>query len=80
MIGQVDEPFQMILLYTSCLGEDGGTVALDSLELIDCGSGELSPYLKVVTISIQTKHCTFSFNLFFVILFFTLKSVHVPDD
>ncbi|XP_033967556.1 LOW QUALITY PROTEIN: tyrosine-protein kinase receptor [Pseudochaenichthys georgianus] len=38
MIGQVDEPFQMILLYTSCLGKDGGTVALDSLELIDCGS------------------------------------------
>ena len=40
MIGQVDEPFQVTLLYTSCLGEDGATVALDSLELIDCESGE----------------------------------------
>ncbi|XP_063764597.1 tyrosine-protein kinase receptor isoform X2 [Eleginops maclovinus] len=39
VIGQVDEPFQVILLYTSCLGEDGGTVALDSLELVDCESG-----------------------------------------
>ncbi|XP_034419408.1 leukocyte tyrosine kinase receptor [Cyclopterus lumpus] len=38
VIGQVDEPFQVILLYTSCLSEDGGTVALDSLELIDCES------------------------------------------
>ncbi|XP_028420954.1 tyrosine-protein kinase receptor isoform X1 [Perca flavescens] len=38
VIGQVDEPFQVILLYTSCLGEDGATVALDSLELIDCAS------------------------------------------
>uniref|UniRef100_A0A8D0D1K0 Tyrosine-protein kinase receptor n=1 Tax=Sander lucioperca TaxID=283035 RepID=A0A8D0D1K0_SANLU len=39
VIGQVDEPFQVILLYTSCLGEDGATVALDSLELIDCVIG-----------------------------------------
>ncbi|XP_068582381.1 tyrosine-protein kinase receptor [Cebidichthys violaceus] len=38
VIGQVDEPFQVILLYTSCLREDGGTLALDSLELIDCDS------------------------------------------
>ncbi|XP_032356168.1 tyrosine-protein kinase receptor isoform X2 [Etheostoma spectabile] len=37
-IGQVDEPFQVTLLYTSCLGQDGATVALDSLELIDCES------------------------------------------
>nr|XP_046268451.1 leukocyte tyrosine kinase receptor isoform X2 [Scatophagus argus] len=36
VIGQVDEPFQVTLLYTSCLGEDGSTVALDSLELINC--------------------------------------------
>lgn len=40
VIGQVDEPFEVTLLYTSCLGEDGVTVALDSLELIDCESGE----------------------------------------
>eukprot|EP00064_Thunnus_orientalis_P012355 superscaffoldBa00001886_g12390 len=38
VIGRVDEPFQVTLLYTSCVGEDGATVALDSLELIDCES------------------------------------------
>uniref|UniRef100_A0A4W6FED9 Tyrosine-protein kinase receptor n=1 Tax=Lates calcarifer TaxID=8187 RepID=A0A4W6FED9_LATCA len=41
VIGQVDEPFEVTLLYTSCLGEDGVTVALDSLELIDCESGDI---------------------------------------
>uniref|UniRef100_A0A671YU96 Tyrosine-protein kinase receptor n=1 Tax=Sparus aurata TaxID=8175 RepID=A0A671YU96_SPAAU len=40
VIGQVDEPFQVTLLYTSCLGEGGATVALDSLEFIDCESGD----------------------------------------
>ncbi|KAM8916466.1 tyrosine-protein kinase receptor isoform 1-T1 [Spinachia spinachia] len=35
-IGQVDEAFQVILLYTSCLRKDEGTLALDSLEFIDC--------------------------------------------
>uniref|UniRef100_A0A8C4HWV6 Tyrosine-protein kinase receptor n=1 Tax=Dicentrarchus labrax TaxID=13489 RepID=A0A8C4HWV6_DICLA len=40
VIGQMDEPFQVALLYTSCMGEKGATVALDSLELIDCESGE----------------------------------------
>lgn len=40
VIGQVDEPFQVTLLYTSCLGEGGATVALDSLEFIDCESGK----------------------------------------
>uniref|UniRef100_A0A665VTR3 Tyrosine-protein kinase receptor n=1 Tax=Echeneis naucrates TaxID=173247 RepID=A0A665VTR3_ECHNA len=38
VIGQVYEPFQVTLLYTSCLWEDGLTVALDSLELINCES------------------------------------------
>ncbi|XP_023249508.1 ALK tyrosine kinase receptor-like isoform X1 [Seriola lalandi dorsalis] len=38
VIGQVDEPFEVTLLYTSCLGQDGVTVALDSLELINCES------------------------------------------
>ncbi|XP_049917569.1 tyrosine-protein kinase receptor [Epinephelus moara] len=37
-IGIVHEPFQVILLYTSCLGEDGATVALDNLELLDAES------------------------------------------
>ncbi|XP_078145677.1 tyrosine-protein kinase receptor [Centroberyx gerrardi] len=39
VIGQVDEPFQVTLLYTSCLGEEGATVALDSLELRHCELG-----------------------------------------
>ncbi|CAB1448422.1 unnamed protein product, partial [Pleuronectes platessa] len=38
VIGQVDEPFEVTLLYTSSLREGGNTVALDSLELIDCES------------------------------------------
>uniref|UniRef100_A0A3Q1FAG1 Tyrosine-protein kinase receptor n=1 Tax=Acanthochromis polyacanthus TaxID=80966 RepID=A0A3Q1FAG1_9TELE len=37
-IGLVDEPFQVMLLYSSCEGEDGATVALDSLEFVDCES------------------------------------------
>ncbi|XP_041668611.1 leukocyte tyrosine kinase receptor isoform X2 [Cheilinus undulatus] len=41
MIGQIDESFQVTLLYTSCLGEDKATVALDSLELIDCDSDQI---------------------------------------
>uniref|UniRef100_A0AAY4C5R4 Tyrosine-protein kinase receptor n=1 Tax=Denticeps clupeoides TaxID=299321 RepID=A0AAY4C5R4_9TELE len=36
-IGQVDEPFQVELLYTSCVKEEEmGVVALDSLDLRDC--------------------------------------------
>uniref|UniRef100_A0A8C6VV77 Tyrosine-protein kinase receptor n=1 Tax=Nothobranchius furzeri TaxID=105023 RepID=A0A8C6VV77_NOTFU len=36
VIGQMEEPFQVILLYTSCLGQGEGIVALDSLDFIDC--------------------------------------------
>ncbi|KAM3594678.1 uncharacterized protein V6R79_012048 [Siganus canaliculatus] len=36
VIGQVDEPFQVTLLYTSCPGDEATTVSLDSLELMDC--------------------------------------------
>lgn len=39
-IGRVDEPFQVTLRYTSCLDGDGATLALDSLELVDCEPGE----------------------------------------
>lgn len=39
-IGEVDEPFQVTLVYTSCLWKKGLTVALDSLEFVDCESGE----------------------------------------
>ncbi|KAM7375897.1 hypothetical protein PAMP_005659 [Pampus punctatissimus] len=38
VIGQMDKPFQVILLYTSYEGEEGATVALDSLALTDCES------------------------------------------
>lgn len=37
MIGRVDEPFQVTLHYISCAEVH---VALDSLEFIDCESGE----------------------------------------
>ncbi|KAG7271486.1 hypothetical protein CRUP_018520, partial [Coryphaenoides rupestris] len=35
-IGQVDEPFRVTLLYSSCLNSSGATLALDSLEFLDC--------------------------------------------
>ncbi|KAM9842943.1 tyrosine-protein kinase receptor [Aulostomus maculatus] len=38
VIGPVDEPFQVTLLYTSCVSEGGSTLALDSLKLVDCES------------------------------------------
>lgn len=37
-IGQVDEPFQVTLLYTYCANEDGANFAMDSLDFIDCES------------------------------------------
>uniref|UniRef100_A0A667ZAF2 Tyrosine-protein kinase receptor n=1 Tax=Myripristis murdjan TaxID=586833 RepID=A0A667ZAF2_9TELE len=40
VIGRVDEPFQVTLLFTSCPGEEGATLALDSLELRHCDPGE----------------------------------------
>lgn len=48
MFGQVDEPFQVTLLYTACLGKDGATVALDSLVLTDCDSGEFIMFCRAV--------------------------------
>uniref|UniRef100_A0A673C9L8 Tyrosine-protein kinase receptor n=1 Tax=Sphaeramia orbicularis TaxID=375764 RepID=A0A673C9L8_9TELE len=36
VIGKMEEPFQVTLLYTSCVGEGGNTVALDSLEFRNC--------------------------------------------
>ena len=38
-IGQVDEPFQVTLLYSSCLDSEAATLALDSLKFIDCETG-----------------------------------------
>ena len=40
-IGQVDEPFQVTLLYSACLDSEAATLALDSLEFIDCETGTL---------------------------------------
>lgn len=51
VIGQVDEPFQVTLLYTTCLGEDGSIVALDSLEFIDCEAGEFIMFQRAVLYS-----------------------------
>ncbi|KAF7652742.1 hypothetical protein LDENG_00092870 [Lucifuga dentata] len=39
VIGQVPEPFQVTLIYTSCVDDEGAVVALDSLELRNCDSG-----------------------------------------
>ncbi|KAM6912627.1 tyrosine-protein kinase receptor [Xenentodon cancila] len=36
VIGQMDEPFQVTLLYTSCTAEGRASVALDSLDFINC--------------------------------------------
>ncbi|CAJ1073548.1 LOW QUALITY PROTEIN: leukocyte tyrosine kinase receptor [Xyrichtys novacula] len=41
-IGQMEEPFQVTLVYTSCLGDEKVAVALDSLELIDCDSDQIT--------------------------------------
>ena len=38
-IGQVDEPFQVTLLYSSCLDSEEATLALDSLMFVDCEAG-----------------------------------------
>ncbi|XP_036448572.1 leukocyte tyrosine kinase receptor isoform X2 [Colossoma macropomum] len=42
-IGKLDEPFQVMVQYTSCSGQDVGFLAVDSLELKDCDpeSGDL---------------------------------------
>ena len=49
VIGVVNEPFQVVLLYSSCLGEDRIIVALDSLELIDAESGEFIMFFRALT-------------------------------
>ncbi|XP_040925006.1 tyrosine-protein kinase receptor isoform X2 [Betta splendens] len=38
VIGQVDLPFQVTLLYTSCVGSSEAAVALDSLKIMNCDS------------------------------------------
>lgn len=37
----MEEPFQVTLLYSSCLEGNRATVALDSLEFIDCELGKV---------------------------------------
>ncbi|XP_036810917.1 leukocyte tyrosine kinase receptor isoform X1 [Oncorhynchus mykiss] len=39
VIGEVDEPFQVTLLYSTCLGKERASLALDSLYLRDCDMG-----------------------------------------
>ncbi|KAM9569145.1 tyrosine-protein kinase receptor-like isoform 2-T2 [Salvelinus alpinus] len=57
VIGEVDEPFQVTLLYSTCLGKDRGTLALDSLELIDCGMGHHELQLGTDCDEITSFHC-----------------------
>ncbi|CAL8300415.1 unnamed protein product [Boreogadus saida] len=40
-IGRVDEPFQVTLLYSACLDSEAATLALDSLEFVDCDTEPL---------------------------------------
>ncbi|XP_038142182.1 leukocyte tyrosine kinase receptor [Cyprinodon tularosa] len=46
VIGHIDEPFQVTLLYASCEGEGRVSVALDSLDFIDCVSGVMASKLN----------------------------------
>ncbi|XP_052352909.1 tyrosine-protein kinase receptor isoform X2 [Oncorhynchus keta] len=57
VIGEVDEPFQVTLLYSTCLGKDRGTLALDSLELIDCDMGHHELQLGTDCDEITSFHC-----------------------
>ncbi|XP_010877406.2 leukocyte tyrosine kinase receptor isoform X2 [Esox lucius] len=43
VIGEVGDPFQVVLLYSTCLGSDRGYLALDSLELVGCDVGHQNP-------------------------------------
>ncbi|XP_015194744.2 tyrosine-protein kinase receptor [Lepisosteus oculatus] len=47
-IGQVDQPFQVTLLYSICGHGTGGTLAIDSLELKDCVIGARRPEASCV--------------------------------
>ncbi|KAM9708490.1 tyrosine-protein kinase receptor [Menidia menidia] len=40
VIGQIDQPFQVTLLYTYCVTEDGANMALDSLNFRNCELGD----------------------------------------
>ncbi|XP_042181414.1 ALK tyrosine kinase receptor isoform X1 [Oncorhynchus tshawytscha] len=57
VIEEVDEPFQVTLLYSTCLGKDRGTLALDSLELIDCDMGHHELQLGTDCDEITSFHC-----------------------
>lgn len=49
VIGQIDIPFQVTLIFTSCMAGGRGSLALDSLDFIDCELGEsLVSYKAVV--------------------------------
>lgn len=50
VIGQVDEPFKVTLVYASCQGKPEAAVALDSLELINCEPGGLSAFQMLHTV------------------------------
>ncbi|KAG7454097.1 hypothetical protein MATL_G00263890 [Megalops atlanticus] len=54
-IGQLDEPFQVTLLYSTCGEEDRTTLAIDSLELKNCDVGD--PGLGVECVEGESFHC-----------------------
>ncbi|KAJ7988947.1 hypothetical protein DPEC_G00314470 [Dallia pectoralis] len=57
VIGEVGAPYQVILLYTTCLGRDRDHLVLDSLELIDCDTDHRDSELDTECDESTSFHC-----------------------
>ncbi|KAM9432805.1 tyrosine-protein kinase receptor-like [Salvelinus alpinus] len=57
VIGEVGEPFQVTLLYSTCLGKDRASLALDSLDLRDCDMGHHDLELGTDCDKSKSFHC-----------------------
>ncbi|XP_035614706.1 tyrosine-protein kinase receptor-like isoform X1 [Oncorhynchus keta] len=57
VIGEVDEPFQVTLLYSTCLGKEKASLALDSLDLRDCDMGHHDLELGTDCDESKSFHC-----------------------
>ncbi|XP_055718821.1 tyrosine-protein kinase receptor-like [Salvelinus fontinalis] len=57
VIGEVGEPFQVTLLYSTCLGKDRASLALDSLDLRDCDIGHHDLELGTDCDKSKSFHC-----------------------
>lgn len=55
VIGQLDEPFQVTVQYSSCTSHEVGFLAFDSLELKDCDMMGNSSLITVFSNIIQLK-------------------------